>query len=235
MNRGCWICLLAIYFFAHGAFAAVEEQPSTIRLSCWIPAEQPLYRDLEALYTAAFNQLGYQLVMTHRPAQRSLFEAESGLSDGECAREEDFLKVMPDSRLVKVDAIVRESELSVWSRDSTLRINGIVDLLQKDYRIGYMRGNKTFANLADLYKIPNTQEIASAEIGMRMLSANRIDLFIHVAIVISPQMEAATSVYSVGSLMSLRGYLYLHPRHTALAEPLAEVLTRLMSVDEHTP
>lgn len=202
-----------------------------IHFSCWLAPEFPIYKEIETVYQAAFAQLGYQFQMSHRPGARSIFEAGAGITDGECLRAENQPQGPTDSPLIRVNVMIAHSDLAVWSNQQDLHINNIEELLAKPYRIGYLRSDKTTSELMTRHQIPNTISLTSNEIGLKMLSAGRIDLYIHISATIKlqlAQMQLTKPVYPAGVLLHVYGYPYLHPKYKDLAAPLAKALTKLV-------
>lgn len=217
------LCLICVCLTARAAAPKIQ-------FSCWIPPETSLYSELETAYQKAFAQLGYEFSMQFRPGQRSLFEAEKGITDGECAREANYLREVPDSQLLKVDILVGHSDLVVWSHIKDLSINSIEELLKTNYRMGYAVGDKTTEGLIKRHKI-NAYPIANHENALKMLSAGRIDLYIHPSAIIKLQlarMQLERPVYPAGVLLHMYAYPYLHKKHQDLAVPLVKALENII-------
>gem|GEM_PF-1319994 len=206
----------------------VTAQPS-ITFSCWVHPDVPAYSRLEALYREAFANLGYDFVMHHRPNQRSLMEAESGHTDGDCIRTHDYTEQNPDSRLIVVDTLVAQSTLQVWSHREGLTLTSTEDLHQEEWRIGYERGNVAVQALINQHSLPAVIPVVNSRSGLKMLSAGRIDLFVGTAVQIRQTHERITlprPIYPAGDLMVLRGHAVMNERHQDLAPKFAEQLSR---------
>lgn len=204
-----------------------------ITFSCWVPPQFTAYGEMEALYRDAFDALGYDFQMQHRPTQRSLQEAINGITDGECIRTGNVLERGPEFPLARVDVLLVSADLEVWSLDEEVRIGSLDDLLESDYSIGYPRGAEAIPELIARHRIDNAHPVASTEVGLRMLAAGRIDLYVEAGTVIRltlRELELPQTPHSAGVLMRLDGYPYLNRRHQDLLPALTrELRTRVPS------
>jgi len=213
-----------LFAFSSGAAA----QP-TITFSCWVTPDVPAYSRLEKLYRASFGALGYEFVMHHRPNQRSLMEAESGQTDGDCARTHNYTRQNPDSRLVVVDTLIAQSTLEAWAHRDGLTLSSPEDLYQEEWRIGYERGNVAVQALINEHSLPAVIPVVSSKSGLKMLAAGRIDLFIGTSVSIRQTLEQLAlpePIYPAGDLMVLRGHAVMNERHRDLAPKLAKELKK---------
>lgn len=203
----------------------------TITFSCWIPPDVPLYSRVESLFRQAFEELGYEFEMHHRPNQRSLMEARTGTTDGECARTYRYAEQEPDSGLVRVDTMITRTSLEAWSHRTDLELSSVQDLHREPMRIGYVRGHVAVKNIVEQQALPYLIPVANSDNGFKMLSAQRLDLFIGTSVSTRQELEQLdlpNPIYSAGHLMDLRGHAYLHEKHRALAPKLARELSRLL-------
>lgn len=209
----------------------------TITFSCWISPDVPLYQQVETLFRDAFRELGYEFAMHYRPNQRSLMEAKTGASDGDCARTYLYAQEHPDSRLVRVDTMITRTSLEAWSNDPELKLTSEADLYREPWRIGYLRGNVAVDAIMGRHTLPALVPVASSGNGLKMLSAGRLDLFIGTSISTRQELHRLNlpnPIYSAGHVMTLDGHAYLNEKHRELAPALAEALRRLMSAEEFT-
>lgn len=216
-----WLALLLL-----ALSPAVTAQP-TVTFSCWIQPDTPIYSRLEQLYRESFAALGYEFAMHHRPNQRSLMEAESGQSDGDCARTHDYTSQNPESRLVMVDTLIAQTTLEAWGHREGLTLSSTDELHREDWRIGYERGNVAVQALINQHSLPAVIPVVSSRSGLKMLAARRIDLFIGTSVStrqILEQMTLPRPIYSAGDLMVLRGHAVMNERHRDLAPKLAKEL-----------
>lgn len=222
-----WLALLLLLTLSAGA-----EQRPTVVFSCWVPPELPLYQQLKQLYDRAFDALGYDFEMRPRPSQRSLMEASTGQTDGECARSPDLQSEMPNTPLLRIDRLLGQTSFVAWSRDPDTSLQGPEALTGEPYRIGYVRGNAGVTALIERLELPRTVALTNTKLGLKMLSAGRLDLFVHTAASTEQalaRLDLPHPVHAAGEIVQVDGYGYLHPDHKHLLEPLSEELDRLLA------
>ncbi len=224
--------ILLVYLLAWGATA--ETRPLIV-FSCWVPPQFTAYGEMEVLYRDAFDALGYDFQMQHRPSQRSLQEAVHGVTDGECIRTGNVLTRSEDFELIRVDALLVTADLEAWGTEKpeeSTRFSSMADLAQGDYRIGYPRGAEAVPELIARFQVENTHPVANPEVGLRMLAAGRLDFYVDTGPVIRMtlrEMDLPVPLYAVGKLMPLEGYPYLNRRHQHLLPDLARELRARLS------
>lgn len=198
-----------------------------IVFSCWIPPELAIYQELETLYHSAFATLGYAFEMHYRPTQRSLVEAEGGVSDGDCLRDIRYLRTHPRSHLRVVDVIIAHSDLTVWSRNPNLQINDFAILKKEGYRVAYERGHQSVYDLITKAELTQVEAVPTTAVGLKMLSAGRIDLFIQSTAIVQLTLDTLAldrPIYPVGTLWQEVGYPMLNAKHQDLVNPLQQAL-----------
>lgn len=211
------------------AFSSAAAAQPTITFSCWVHPDVPAYSRLEQLYRESFAALGYAFVMHHRPNQRSLMEAESGQTDGDCVRTHDYTEQNPDSRLIVVDTLLAQATLEAWSHHDGLTLSSTEDLYREEWRIGYERGHVAVQALINRHALPAVIPVVNSRSGLKMLAAGRIDLFIGTSVSIRQtieQLDLPGPIYPAGDLMVLRGHVVMNERHQALAPRFAHELSK---------
>lgn len=222
-----WFAALLLLSLNAGA-----EQRPTVVFSCWVPPELPMYQQLNQLYDRAFDALGYDFEMRPRPSQRSLMEASTGQTDGECVRSPDLQSEIPDTPLLRIDSVLGQSSFMAWSLDPEADLQGPEALASKPYRIGYVRGNAGVTALIERLELSRTVPLTNTRLGLKMLSAGRLDLFVHTAASTEQalaRIDLPQPVHAAGEIVQVDGYGYLHPDHKHLLEPLSRELDRLLS------
>ena len=200
-----------------------------ISFSCWIPPASQYHAKLERIYREAFAALGYDFEMIYRPMQREIHEANQGISDGVCARDVSYLSSAPQSPLLRVDVVVARTELQVWSHYPGIRIANASQLNSSPLRVGYVRGSSGNESIFTEERLATAQVLIDAEVGLKMLSAGRIDLLIIIDATVKrllPKMQLRKNIYNVGTLYSQQAYVHLHPRHRDLLPAFTEELRR---------
>lgn len=219
-----WLPCLALLYTAVG----YADSPH-ITFSCWMPPHSTHYIKLEAIYRDTFAALGYGFTMHHRPSLRSIQDANHGISDGECGRDYRYLENSPASRLIRVNVVVASADLQVWSNDPDIRIDNLKELNSGKYRLGYLQGASETKSLLTPERQRDAQRAVSSDIGIKMLSAGRIDaLIISEASVkrIIATSELPSPIYHAGTLFHQSAYIHLHPRHRHLVPALARELQK---------
>ena len=217
-----WLASMVLAYTACGHAGAPR-----ITFSCWLPAHSAHFIKLEAIYRQAFAALGYEFVMQHRPTLRAIQDANHGTSDGECARDTHYLASAPESPLIRIDVVVASADLQVWSHQPDIRIDNLSELNSGKYRLGYMQGSAATKSLLTPERQRDAQGLVTSEIGIKMLSAGRIDaLIISEASVkrIQAEMKLPKPIYHAGTLFRQSAYVHLHPRHRQLVPALTREL-----------
>ena len=200
-----------------------------ISFSCWVPPASRYSIILGRIYREAFAALGYDFEMIYRPMQREIYEANQGTSDGVCARDISYLSGAPQSPLLRVDAVVARTELQVWTHLPGIKIENLSELNASPLRVGYVRGSSGNEKIFTKERLATAQALLDAEIGLKMLSAGRIDLLIIIdatAKRLLPKTQLRNPVYNAGTVYSQQLYVHLHPRHRDLIPALTEELRR---------
>lgn len=212
---------------------ATAEANNVIHFSCWLPPSSPIYMKLENIYRASFAALGFDFEMTYQPMQRSIQDANAGVSDGECARAYNYLSSAPESCLLRVDVVVASANLQVWSNNPAVEIANLTELNASSLRIGYRLGS-TVKPLFTPERFVQTKALVSSAIGLKMLSAGRIDLLlIHEAAAknLIVTLQLPNPVYNAGTVIHQEAYVHLHPRHRELLSGFTAELRKRLPED----
>lgn len=219
-----WLPYLAFFYAAWG-----NAEPPQITFTCWMPPHSAHFIKLETVYREAFTALGYSFTMHHRPSLRSIQDANHGASDGECGRDFRYLQNSPESPLIRIEVVVASADLQVWTNDPDIRIESLTELNSGKYRLGYLQGSSETQNLLTPERQREAQSAVSSDIGIKMLSAGRIDaLIISEASVkrILASSELPSPIYHAGTLFHQSAYVHLHPRHRQLVPALTRELQK---------
>jgi len=208
---------------------SLSSDAKKIYFSCWMPSTSRYFIILEGVYREAFAALGYEFEMIHRPMQREIYEANQGTRDGVCARDISYLSGAPQSPLLRVDVVVARTELQVWTHLSGIKIESLSELNASPLRVGYVRGSSGNEKIFTKERLATAQALLDAEIGLKMLSAGRIDLLVIIdatAKRLLPKTQLRNPVYNAGTVYSQQLYVHLHPRHRDLLPAFTEELRR---------
>ncbi|GAA5317827.1 MAG: hypothetical protein AseanaTS_30340 [Candidatus Pelagadaptatus aseana] len=195
---------------------------------CSLAREVPVYDQIYSNYSQAFAALGYRFEMIHLPILRAEAELLSNRVDGSCGRAADFFKIWPE--IVKVAEPVMPVTIQAWSRNVSLQVGGRDSFRGKGYRVGVVRGTHTIKHLLMQYGQKHLIHVTSPIIGMKMLAAGRLDIFVDSATSVRSvvqRMGINQPLYMVGNLHHLDVYPALRPGLEALAQPLARELKSL--------
>lgn len=173
--------------------------------------------------------------MSHAPSLRGISELNRGKADGDCGRSAQPIKTPHYENLIRVKTAIARSELSLWSRKPQSVPLTPDALLTTDYKIGVVRGSaaaKRFIHLQQLKVI----ELTSATIGLKMLHAGRLDLFIADTVVIPTILKQEPSLPTPHKALILeQGYMYpyLFETHDKITADLARVLKLTLADPSH--
>lgn len=210
------------------AISLAEPRPHIV-FSCWVPPSVPLHQGLNRLFTDAFDALGYDFTMHYRPNQRSLMEANAGISDGECARTLEYGQNNPEANLVRVDALLARTSMEAWSHSTERTFESEQDLIREPLSIGYVRGHVVVKELIERLDLPRLTPVTSTEHGLKMVSARRLDLFIGTSVSTRQELkniDLTNPIYSVGHVLDIEGYAYLNEKHKLLLPALVRELSK---------
>src|SRR5690554_2523589 len=223
-------CLLYLSITASLAMNAFADARPKILFTCSLPASA--YRlALEQAYAQSFARLGYDFSISTFPVARGLKMLNSGRLDGDCSRSETLLDNLNNSAIVKVKTIIRTTDYGIWSHLPDLRINSIDDLKKQPYRIGYSNGTRVVEEFLQRNSLTNTIAVEGMSNGLRMLSAQRFDLFLTGNGLVYEQhkdLDLRNPIYMSGILFHDRSYPYLHKKHEKLRPKLEAELKKLI-------
>ena len=186
---------------------------------------------LEEVSTEAFRRIGFGVRIVSQPSERSLQEANQGLSDGEGLRVEGLEAQFP--QLVRVPESYVGISFVAFSRDPSVRLpGGWADLASR--RVAFVNGWKMFEANATGARV--VQRVDKAEQLFLMLDAGHTDLALYTL------ADGQSLVRRLGldrihavtpSLKDVDMYLYLHRRHESLVPRLVRALREMKSDGTH--
>lgn len=207
-----------------------EVEPVKIVFSIGLPEEDPLYKEVEKLYTEAFSRLGYSFELITAPTKRSLMDADSGVVDGDAARVYNVNEKKNYPSLIRVDEPIRRVKLVVYSNKTTLSINSWDEL--KGLNIAYIEGIKHLEDRLAPYNVNrNVMTFFKPAVIFKKMLDGEVDVYIdrEGAIESALEAEGLTNIVRIGLLEEADLYPYLHKSNRHLVEPLAEVLGEMKS------
>lgn len=217
------------------SYAALSTADGKIRFLCGLNANSYFYSSYSQLYKEAFANLDYDFEMLQRPLKRVTADLSRGAADGDCGRVGSLSELLNHDKLIRVDAKIARLHAGIWTYNPSIQAISEKDLTSQAYRIGVLKGSLLLrAKLTSLAL--KFEELDSPEVGLKMLYAGRIDLFIATNVKVDATLELEPDIQTpknVGDLLTLDIYPYLNRRHRSLAAPLANELNRLLANPEH--
>ena len=175
----------------------------------------------------AYSRIGKSVEFEKAPAERSLVNANRGLTDGELARIGGLEDEYPN--LIMIPTPIAFDEVSVFSKEFNFKVEGWSSLLP--YKIGYIAGLKIAEKNT---KGMNIEMVTTVDQGLRKLNLGRSDVYIGLT---GNQCLIAKLKLSEIKVMDrpvekITMYHYLNKRHGAIAEKLETVLMQMYQSGE---
>lgn len=207
-----------------------EVAPVKVVFSMGLPEEDPLYKEVEKLYSEAFTRLGYSFELITAPTKRSLIDADSGVVDGDAARMYNVNKKNNYPALIRVEEPIRRVRLAVYSNKTSLSINSWDDL--KGLNIAYIEGVKFLEEKLAPYNVDrNVATFFKPAVIFKKMLDGEVDVYIDREGVIESalEQEELTDIVQIAILEEADLYPYLHKSNRHLLDSLAEVLREMKS------
>lgn len=190
--------------------------------------QQNGYFDL--LLKEAFSRLDINITIENRPAERSLKDANNGVTDGDFFRVSEIGLSYPN--LLIVPEPLYEMEFVAFSKMKNLTLPNSWSSLS-DYNTGYVIGWKIIEeNIGDMY---GNSAVGSQEILFKLLDANRIEVAIYSRHFGRELINkfALKNIYMAHQPLAVKPmYLFLHKRHGAIIPQLTNILKE-MKTESH--
>jgi len=180
----------------------------------------PVSTLFEQLVQETFRRNGLEVVVESMPAERSMFQANKGMQDGEGPRIAGISDKYPN--LVLVPEKILDIEIAAFSKDISLKISGWESL--KPHRVGFIRGWKILETNVSSRRVEVADDLQTL---FRILENDRIDIAL---------IDAVTGLHIVGHqhmddiymitppLITIETFLYLHKKHEALVPRISSTL-----------
>ncbi len=172
----------------------------------------------------AFRRIDRQIDIDHLPAERSLINADSGLTDGEFPRISGLERLYPN--LVRVPEKITNYEFVAFSKHHGIKMT-TWDTLQP-YDVAIVRGWKILEK-----NIVNTRSLVRAKnqkLLFNLLVNDRADIIVYsrVAGTAFIRSQGLEGIVALEPPLAIRGmYLYLNKKHEQLVKPLAQALKEM--------
>ncbi len=205
-------------------------RPSLV-FTCSLPEAMPYRLALEKAYSHIFNKLGYDFSVVSYPVSRGLAMLEAGLVDGDCSRSKTLFANIENESLVRVDVVIRSTDYGIWSYSAKLENLTLNELRERNFRIGYSKGSLVIEDFLERQGLDNVVAVEGLNNGLRMLSANRFDLYLVGNGLVYEQEETLhlrAPLYMKGVLFHDQSFPYLHKKHKKLRRPFERELKKLI-------
>jgi polar amino acid transport system substrate-binding protein len=182
---------------------------------------------IDRITIESFRRIGYVACIEPLPCERSLRNADAGVTDGDLLRiPEAVLPKTPN--LAAVPEVMYEVPMSGFTTRPGLRVEKLADLLP--LRVGIVLGWKI---LEDQVRAAEVLRVRGPEELFALLVDNKADLVVYernTGLQLASTLDRKDIRVIDPPLIVTRQHLVLHRRHEKLLEPLAAAL-RAMKAD----
>jgi len=216
---------LFILFFCYFSAVVSAQSPLYIGSTLVPPLSNPEQSGLlDQLAHEAFTRIGYKIIISLLPSERSLINANKGIDDGDIARIDGLWKMYPN--LIKVPEKIIDYEFVVLTKNKTMNIATWEDLTP--YSVGLIAGwkilEKGARNASVISSVDNEEGLFS------MLQKDRVDLIIYERreanyMIRKKNMNDVRMILPPLAIRKM--YLYLNKRHHKLIPKLADALKQM--------
>lgn len=165
----------------------------------------------------ALAPLGYDVKLEHLPKERCLVNANNGLTDEDAYRVYNLREVTKSKylNLVRVNQPYTTIKLATFSKHKSYRIDHWSKL--KNHKVAIIRGNKTVEYQTNKYvKKDNIYSFKNHKQAFKMLELDRVDILVTELNIGRIHSKLFSNIYTTGEVHSLKMYMYLHKKHSAI-------------------
>lgn len=226
VRRGVTVFLLAVSGFCTVPAGAAPPVCEIVIGSCHRP---PLSNAagtgiVDRLAIEAFRRIGLAACIEAMTCERSLRNADSGMTDGDLLRVPDAI-ASGSPNLVAVPEALYTPLMNAFTSDPALRVDGLDDLAP--LRVGHILGWKVLEerlHAAAILRVRGPEEL------FPLLSSNKVDLVIYERLT-GLQLIKDKALHDIRvidpPLLAFPQHLVLNRRHQHLAAPLAAAIRAL--------
>ena len=207
-------------------FDALSSSGLVLTTWCSPPYSNPKqdgYFDL--LLKEAFFRLDRTISIENKPAERSLKDANEGITDGEFLRVSGIDMLYPN--LLIVPEPLYEMEFVAFSKVETLKLSNGWESLS-EYNTGYVIGWKIIEENID--GLNGNAGVGNQEMLFKLLDANRFEIVIYSRNFGRQLINklALKNIYSATESLAVEPmYLFLHKRHRELIPRLTKIMKEI--------
>lgn len=208
-------------FFSFSCFAGKPDM--MITTWCGSPFSKPDRTGyLDQILTKAFKKAGFEISIAQRPAERSLYDANRGTTDGDFIRITKIGQIYPN--LLIVPEHLYDMEFVVFTKRDDIKISGWKSL--KPYKTGIVRGWKILEENVKYTSGVRCDADMQEEL-FRMLGAGRIDVAVyakHFGFEVIDRLGLKGIRNLEPPLARKKMYLFLHKKHKNIIPALSDIL-----------
>ena len=225
MKKSVITAAMFTFFFMFFSLSCFAEKPDMVITTwCGAPFSKPDQSGyLDQIVTEAFNRAGSDIRISRKPPERSVYDADKGITDGEFIRIKQIGDLYPN--LVIVPEHLYEMEFVVFTKKDDVKLNQGWKSL-KPYKTGIVRGWKILEQNVKYTHGPRSDANIQEEL-FKILDMGRIDVAVY-------SKAFGNEVISQLGLKGIRSlepplarkkmYLFLHKRHKEIIPKLANIL-----------
>jgi len=179
---------------------------------------------LDLIVKEAFSHLGKQVEIISLPSERSLLNANNGLTDGDLVRIDGMNKMYPN--LVKVPETICTFDFVAFSKNSEITLEPHWDSL-KPYTVAIITGWKI---LEENIRSKTLVKVDTPKMLFNHLNKERVDLIVynrHEGYGVIHKMKLENIFAIDPPLKSKEMFLYLNKKHQVLANEVAIAIKQM--------
>ncbi len=169
----------------------------------------------------AFERAGVPIAISHLPAERSLTNANDGITDGDFVRISGLARLYPN--LIQVPAKITDFEFVAFSKDASIQLKDWASA--KPYHVGIVRGWKILEE--NLSGSASLTRVKNQKLLFTLLDKGRANIVVYSRFEGYEMIKhlGLTGVKALEPPLAVREmFLYLNKKHTRLIPVISEAL-----------
>lgn len=221
-NKRTVTLILVFIFFSFSCFA--KEPGLVITTWCGPPFSKPDHSGyLDQILTEAFKRMNLEINIFQKPAERSLDDANRGITDGDFLRVTKIGQIYPN--LLMVPEYLYDMEFVAFTKRDDVKIsNGWKSL--EPYKTGIVIGWKILEENVKYTKGPR-RDVPRQEYLFKILDSGRIDVAVyskHFGFEVVDRLGLKGIKNAEPPLAKKKMYLFLHKKHKDIIPKLDNIL-----------
>jgi len=203
-----------------------NESLPTIVFGCPTYQNSSVSAALLDLYEPSFKQLGYKFELRHYPILRVASELLNGNIDGICAISKVAYSKIKSEQSTMLSVKVGTASIRAFTTDKKISKKQISEFDSSQLKIGYVPGgaSETLIHKSSI----TSSSIANTELGVKMLIANRLDVFIALDVLANGAIDnlgSKVKIHQGKPLKTVNYYPLLNNQHKNISYKLNTILT----------